>query len=57
MIFARQSSAYMIFMEGSSITWKNTSGGSTAFLAAVLASSSVSMFFVLLICSIVNPLK
>jgi hypothetical protein len=67
MIGARQSSPCMIFtildsglnvsMEGSSKAWKNTSGGSTAFLVAALASSCAYVFFVLSICSTVNPLK
>jgi hypothetical protein len=39
-----------VFTEGF-VTWKNTSGGSTAFLAAALASSSASVFFALSMCS------
>jgi hypothetical protein len=39
------------------MTWKNTFGGSSDFLAAALASSSASVFFTLSMCSNVNPLK
>jgi hypothetical protein len=46
-----------VFTEGSSITWKNTSGGSTAFLVTALASSSASVFFVLSICLTIYTLK
>jgi hypothetical protein len=55
MMFTILGSGSTVFIEGSSITWKNTSGGSTAFLAAALASSSafVSLFFY----STINPLK
>jgi hypothetical protein len=42
-----------VFTEGFVMTWKNTSGGSTAFLAAALASSSASVFFALSMCSTV----
>jgi hypothetical protein len=55
MIGARQSSPCMMFTilgsdstvltEGSLMTWKNTSGGSTIFLVAALANSSISVFF------------
>jgi hypothetical protein len=67
MIGARQSSPYMmftilgsgstIFTQWSLITYKNTFGGSTAFLVAALASSYASVFFVLSIYLTVNPLK
>jgi hypothetical protein len=67
MIGARQSSPCMmftilgpgstVFTEGSLTTWKNTSGGSTTFLAVALSSSSAYVFFVLSIYSTVNPLK
>jgi hypothetical protein len=40
-------SGLTVLTEGSSITWKNTSGGSTAFLAAAFASLPASVFFVL----------
>jgi hypothetical protein len=46
MIFTTLSSGSTVFTEGSLITWKNTFGGSIAFLAAALASSSASVFFV-----------
>jgi hypothetical protein len=39
------------------MTWKNTSGGSSDFLAAALDSSSTSVFYALSMCSTVNPLK
>jgi hypothetical protein len=45
------------FYRGVFDNMENTLGGSTAFLATALASSSASMFFVLLICSTMNPLK
>jgi hypothetical protein len=57
MIFTTLDSGSTIFIDGSLITWKNISGGSTAFLAVALASSSASVFFVLSTCSTVNPLK
>jgi hypothetical protein len=67
MIGAHQSSPYIIFTilgfgstvftEGSSMTWKNTSGGITAFLAAASTNLSASLFFVLSMYWTVNPLK
>jgi hypothetical protein len=56
-IFIILGSSLTVFMKGSSITWRNTSGGSTAFLAVAFVSSSASMFFVLYIYRIMNPLK
>jgi hypothetical protein len=47
MIFTILASSSTVFMEESSMTWKNTYGGITAFLAAALANSSASSFFVL----------
>jgi hypothetical protein len=55
MIGARQSSIYMmftilgsgsiVFIEGPSMVWKNTSSCDVNFLVAALASSSASMLF------------
>jgi hypothetical protein len=57
MIFIILGYGSTVFMEGSSITWKNTSSGSTAFMVPSFASSSTSVFFDLSICWSMNPLK
>jgi hypothetical protein len=44
-IFIIIGSGSAIFMEGSSINWKNTFSGSTAFLDVAFASSSASVFY------------
>jgi hypothetical protein len=56
-LFTIMGSGSTVFAEGSLITWKNTSGGSTAFLAVALASLSAFVLFVLSIYSTVNPLN
>jgi hypothetical protein len=56
-IFIILGSSSTVFMEGSSISWENTSGGRTGFLVVAFTNSSSSMFFVLSICSTVNHLK
>jgi hypothetical protein len=57
MIFTILGSGLTIFMEGSLMSWKNTSGGNTAFLAVALANSSACSFFVLSMYWTMNPLK
>jgi hypothetical protein len=57
MMFTNLSSDSTIFMERSSMVWKNTSDCNAAFLTTALVSSSASVFFALLIYLTVNPLK
>jgi hypothetical protein len=45
MMFTILGSGSIVFMEGSSMLWKNTSSGNAIFLAAAFASSSASVFF------------